>query len=106
MSQPSSVSPFPAPEQSPSASARLTDHLTPRRVVALVLVALIAVVIGQNRSDVRIQVLFVETTLPLWLALTATALVGALVGALLARRSLKRAQAAGAAPSQKRTRRR
>jgi hypothetical protein len=46
--------PVPGARAAASASAGLTDHLTPRRVVALVLVALIAVVIGQNRSDVRI----------------------------------------------------
>lgn len=77
-----------SPRTTPSAPERRLS-LTPRQALAAVLAVFAAVVIAQNRDRVSVNVLFVEVTLPLWLMLTATALVGAAIGLLLARRRAK-----------------
>jgi uncharacterized integral membrane protein len=75
------------PQQpAPQAPSRQAGSVPTRQVVAAVLVALAAVVIAQNRTQTSVQVLFVDVTLPLWLLLTVTGLLGVLVGLLLARR--------------------
>jgi uncharacterized integral membrane protein len=53
------------------------------RLVGLVLaaVALVAFVV-QNTEDVRVNWLMIEVTLPLWLALLITAILGAIVANL------------------------
>ncbi|OIJ88301.1 LapA family protein [Streptomyces colonosanans] len=57
--------------------------VTPRRVVGLVLAALVLVFIFQNTQHTRIQLLVAWVTMPLWLALLGTWVIGALCGALV-----------------------
>jgi lipopolysaccharide assembly protein A len=77
-----------SPTATPSAPERRLSF-TPRQVLAAALAVFAAVVIAQNRDRVSVNVLFVEVALPLWLMLTATALVGVAIGLLLARRRAK-----------------
>jgi uncharacterized integral membrane protein len=55
-------------------------------VIAIVLVVFIAI----NNDDTSINLLFKEVTLPLWLVLAVTALLGVLVGVGLGTRRTKR----------------
>ncbi|KFF96051.1 LapA family protein [Streptomyces europaeiscabiei] len=65
---------------------RWGDLLTPGRVVVGVLAVLALVFIFQNTQNTEIQLLVTEVTMPLWMALLGTALVGALFGAFFMRR--------------------
>ncbi|MEU6219399.1 LapA family protein [Streptomyces sp. NPDC047022] len=56
--------------------------LTPRRIVGLVLTALVLVFIFENTQHTRIRLLIPLVTMPLWLALLGTAVVGAVCGAI------------------------
>lgn len=60
--------------------------LTPGRVGFLALVALTLVLIFQNTQSTEIRVLVPKVTLPLWVALLAAALLGAVCGTYLALR--------------------
>ena len=55
--------------------------LTPGRVTMLVLAALTLVFIFENTQQTKIRLLIPEVTMPLWAALLATGLIGALCGA-------------------------
>ncbi len=57
-----------------------------RQLVALVLLVLMVGFILQNRRSTTIRFLIPETTAPLWVALVLSALLGIVVGGLLARR--------------------
>ena len=57
--------------------------VTPRRIAGLVLTALVLVFIFQNTQHTRIQLLVAWVTMPLWLALLGTGVIGALCGALV-----------------------
>ncbi|WP_099021862.1 LapA family protein [Mycolicibacterium palauense] len=57
--------------------------------VALVLVALAAIFIAQNRDRPRIHILWVTVESPMWFVLTVMLVVGILVGLLLGRRRRK-----------------
>lgn len=72
-----------------AAGRSLREWLTPGRVVVLVLGALALVFIFENRQDVRIRLVGPEVTMPLWLALLITFVVGWLCGRFL-RRSRRR----------------
>ncbi|MEU6530280.1 LapA family protein [Streptomyces sp. NPDC046928] len=76
--------------RAPSADGRrggLAGALTPRRIAALVLLALGLVFIFENTEDTEIRLLVPVVTMPLWVALLGMGVIGALVGALsLARR--------------------
>ncbi|MDX3581804.1 LapA family protein [Streptomyces europaeiscabiei] len=65
---------------------RWGDLLTPGRVVVGVLAVLALVFIFQNTQNTEIRLLVSEVTMPLWMALLGTALVGALCGAFFMRR--------------------
>ncbi|MDX2526967.1 lipopolysaccharide assembly protein LapA domain-containing protein [Streptomyces europaeiscabiei] len=65
---------------------RWGDLLTPGRVVVGVLAVLALVFIFQNTQNTEIRLLVTEVTMPLWMALLGTALVGALCGAFFMRR--------------------
>ncbi|WP_328836265.1 LapA family protein [Streptomyces europaeiscabiei] len=65
---------------------RWGDLLTPGRAVVGVLAVLALVFIFQNTQNTEIQLLVTEVTMPLWMALLGTALVGALFGAFFMRR--------------------
>jgi len=57
-----------------------------RQAAALVLLVVMLVFILQNRRSTTIRFLIPETTSPLWVALFLSALLGVVVGGLLARR--------------------
>jgi uncharacterized integral membrane protein len=57
---------------------RMNGKLLGGGLVAVVL----AVFILSNRQEVKVNFLFVDFTLPLWITLTITALLGAAVGTL------------------------
>jgi uncharacterized integral membrane protein len=63
---------------------RVRENMTARRIAVLVLVALALVFIFENFHDVRIRLIVPEVTMPLWLALLITFVIGGLCG-LLAR---------------------
>jgi uncharacterized integral membrane protein len=86
---------MPSPQQAaqPSTPARKGWTVTPRQVVAAVLTALVVIVIAQNRARVEVSVLFLDVRLPLWLTLAATALIGVVIGLLVARRRARASRA-------------
>ena len=55
-------------------------------MVAALLVVLLVIFVAQNPEHTRVDVLFIHLTLPLWLTLLGTALVGVAIGWLLGRR--------------------
>jgi uncharacterized integral membrane protein len=62
------------------------DFFTMERVVVLLLAAVTLLFVFQNTRQTRIQLLLVEVTMPLWVALFGTLLVGGLIGYVLQRR--------------------
>ena len=54
--------------------------------LAILLVALAAVFIGQNRDRQQVHVLWITVESPMWLLLTAMLAIGIVVGLLLHRR--------------------
>ncbi|MER6126989.1 LapA family protein [Streptomyces sp. NPDC001795] len=56
--------------------------LTPRRVAFVVLAALLLVLVFENTQKTQIRLVVPLVTMPLWLALLATGVIGALCGAL------------------------
>lgn len=60
--------------------------VTPRRVIAGVLIVLAVIFIVENREPVEIRLIVPLMTVPLWVALTGLFLVGCVAGWLLARR--------------------
>jgi lipopolysaccharide assembly protein A len=54
--------------------------------LAITLVVLAAIFIGQNRDRQRVHVLWITVEYPMWLLLTAMLAVGIVVGLLLHRR--------------------
>ncbi|MFK0124664.1 DUF1049 domain-containing protein [Streptomyces nigra] len=64
----------------------LGGSLTPRRIAALLLVALALVFIFENTDDTEIRLLVPVVTMPLWVALLGMGVIGALIGALLVAR--------------------
>ncbi|MDX3517169.1 LapA family protein [Streptomyces scabiei] len=79
---------------SPKTSERVRTHrrrrwgdlLTPGRVLMGLLAALALVFVFQNTQSTEIELLVTEVTMPLWLALLGTGLVGAVCGAFFMRR--------------------
>ncbi|WP_338895051.1 LapA family protein [Streptomyces sp. TG1A-60] len=65
---------------------RWGDLLTPGRVIVGVLAVLALVFVFQNTRSTEIRLLIPEVTMPLWMALLGTGLIGALCGAYLLRR--------------------
>ncbi|WP_328552573.1 LapA family protein [Streptomyces sp. NBC_00358] len=55
--------------------------MTPARIAVLVLAALGLIFIFENTRSTRIRLLIPEVTMPLWVALLATGLIGAVCGA-------------------------
>ncbi|NEA98242.1 LapA family protein [Streptomyces sp. SID13726] len=60
--------------------------VTPARVVVLLLAVLALIFIFENTRATRIRLLIPEVTMPLWMALLATAVIGALCGAYFMKR--------------------
>ncbi|UUU26040.1 LapA family protein [Streptomyces sp. DSM 40750] len=65
---------------------RWGDLLTPGRVVVGVLAALALVFVFQNTQKTEVTLLVSEVSMPLWMALLGTALIGAVCGAYFMRR--------------------
>ncbi|QFR01270.1 LapA family protein [Streptomyces phaeolivaceus] len=65
---------------------RWGELLTPGRVVVGLLAILALVFVFQNTQSTEIRLLVSEVTMPLWLALLGTGLVGAVCGAYVMRR--------------------
>ncbi|MBC2903072.1 DUF1049 domain-containing protein [Streptomyces cupreus] len=59
---------------------------TPARITVLVLAVLALIFIFENTRQTKIRLLIPEVTMPLWTALLATGLIGALCGAYFMRR--------------------
>ncbi|KMS76839.1 hypothetical protein ACM01_03095 [Streptomyces viridochromogenes] len=55
--------------------------LTPKGIIVLVLLALALVLVFENTRETEIRLLVPLVTMPLWLALLAMGVIGALVGA-------------------------
>ncbi|MCM2386930.1 lipopolysaccharide assembly protein LapA domain-containing protein [Streptomyces albipurpureus] len=62
------------------------DRLTPARIAVGVLTILAIVFIFENTREVRIRLLIPEVTMPLYLALLAMFVIGALCGGYFFRR--------------------
>ncbi|MDQ1066443.1 LapA family protein [Streptomyces canus] len=60
--------------------------VTPARMVVLPLAVLALIFIFENTGATRIRLLVPEVTMPLWTALLATGLIGALCGAYFMKR--------------------
>lgn len=74
-------------ESAPSGGkSRLAGQVTPGRIVVAVLGVLALIFIFENTRSTRIRLIVPEVTMPLWVALLATGLIGALCGAYAMRR--------------------
>ena len=73
-----------------AAGRGMREWMTPGRTVVLVLGVLALIFIFENTRDVRIRLLIPEVTMPLWLALLITFVVGWLCGRFLRRSSRRR----------------
>ncbi|MGR6973751.1 LapA family protein [Streptomyces cynarae] len=73
-------------EATTSGGTRGRQGLTPRTVAVLVLAALVLVFVFENTQRTRIRLFVPLVTMPLWLALLGTGVIGALCGALLVSR--------------------
>ncbi|MGW5862988.1 DUF1049 domain-containing protein [Streptomyces sp. NPDC055239] len=60
--------------------------ITPGRIAVAVLAVLTLVFIFENTRHTKIRLLIPEVTMPLWVALLGTGLIGALCGAYFMRR--------------------
>jgi uncharacterized integral membrane protein len=60
--------------------------MTPARTLVLVLAVLALIFIFENTRTTKIRLLVPEVSLPLWTALLATGIIGALCGAYLMKR--------------------
>lgn len=60
--------------------------MTPGRIAVLVIAVLTLVFIFENTHHTKIRLLIPEVTMPLWVALLGTGLIGALCGAYFMRR--------------------
>ncbi|MCN9242660.1 LapA family protein [Streptomyces sp. RY43-2] len=71
--------------RTPSGEARQgrLPWVTPRRIAGLALAALVLAFVFENTQHTRIRLLVATVTMPLWLALLGTGVIGALCGALV-----------------------
>lgn len=76
---------MPADESNRHAGGAVTRFAL-RYWVAIALIALAAVFIGQNRDRQSVRLLWISVESPMWLLLSAMLLVGVIVGLLLHRR--------------------
>jgi LPXTG-motif cell wall-anchored protein len=68
------------------AAGRRVRRFALRYWVAIILVALAAIFIAQNRDRPRVHILWITVESPMWFILTAMLVVGILIGLLLRRR--------------------
>ncbi|MCX2184709.1 LapA family protein [Streptomyces sp. SKN60] len=76
-------------ETSSTGRARAGGFLTPGRIAIGVVAILLLVFIFENTREVRIRLLIPEVTMPLYVALLVTALLGAVCGYYAAARRRK-----------------
>ncbi|MGW5421592.1 DUF1049 domain-containing protein [Streptomyces sp. NPDC003943] len=76
-------------ETSSTGGARAGGVVTPGRIAMAAVVVLLLVLIFENTRQVRIRLLIPEVSMPLYLALLATTLLGGLCGYYLAARRRK-----------------
>ncbi|WP_130799716.1 DUF1049 domain-containing protein [Streptomyces otsuchiensis] len=69
---------------------RVREFFTPGRVVFLVVAVLTLVFVFENTGQTKIRLLVPEVTMPLWVALAATLLLGVAGGFYLGHRGLRR----------------
>ncbi|MFD3724223.1 lipopolysaccharide assembly protein LapA domain-containing protein [Streptomyces sp. NPDC058671] len=74
------MSPKETSRASGGGGSRLTEALTPGRIAMLALAVMTLVFIFQNTGQVRIRLLVPVVTMPLYLALLATTLIGVACG--------------------------
>ncbi|MGW2518366.1 LapA family protein [Streptomyces sp. NPDC001617] len=73
-------------ESGTKSGGRGRQMLTPARVTVLLLAVLALIFIFENTGATRIRLLIPEVTMPLWMALLGTGVIGALCGAYFMRR--------------------
>ncbi|MFE0132143.1 DUF1049 domain-containing protein [Streptomyces sp. NPDC059037] len=73
-------------KKSSSGGGGIRGAMTPGRVAVLALAVLGLVFIFENTRHTKIRLLIPEVTMPLWVALLVTGLIGALCGAYFMRR--------------------
>ncbi|MBP2585797.1 putative integral membrane protein [Streptomyces sp. PvR006] len=83
------MSPNETSRTSGGGGSRFAEALTPGRIGMAVLAIVTLVFIFQNTREVRIRLLVPEVSMPLYLALLATALIGAACGGYAAARRRK-----------------
>ncbi|MGH3343210.1 MAG: LapA family protein [Carbonactinosporaceae bacterium] len=64
----------------------LSRHMSPRLVVGVVLAVLAVVFVVENGTETRIRVLIPVISMPLWIALAGTLVVGFVAGFLISAR--------------------
>lgn len=62
---------------------------TPRQIIGAIVAVVLIVFIAGNNDDVSVSLIVTEATLPLWLVLAVTALLGVGIGMLLGTRRTK-----------------
>ncbi|MDG4864015.1 DUF1049 domain-containing protein [Streptomyces sp. T-3] len=75
-----------SPNASSNDGGKKTGMLTPGRLTVAGLGILALIFIFENTRNTKIRLLIPEVTMPLWMALLGTGLIGALCGAYLIRR--------------------
>ncbi|MFE5589525.1 DUF1049 domain-containing protein [Streptomyces sp. NPDC056549] len=83
------MSPKQAPRTPGERTSRFTGAFTPGRIAMIAVAVLTLVFIFENTREVKIRLLIPEVTLALYLALLATALLGAACGYSFAARRRK-----------------
>jgi len=73
-------------EHATKSGSRGRQVFTPGRVSVLLLAVLALIFIFENTRATRIRLLIPEVTMPLWMELLATGVIGALCGAYFMRR--------------------
>ncbi|MDQ0597818.1 putative integral membrane protein [Streptomyces canus] len=76
----------PKTSESVGATSGKGGPVTPARAVVLLLAVLALIFIFENTRATRIRLLIPEVTMPLWMALLATGVIGALCGAYFMKR--------------------
>ncbi|GAA2303593.1 LapA family protein [Streptomyces kunmingensis] len=78
-----------SPKDTASSAKGGSGAFTPARIAVLVLVVLVLVFIFENTRQVKIRLLVPEVTMPLWVALAAVAVIGAVCGGYFVARRRK-----------------
>jgi uncharacterized integral membrane protein len=76
----------PSPDRDHGGGLRLNG----RQVVGIAIAVLLVVFIAVNNEDVEVSLVFFKVSLPLWIVLAGTALLGVGIGMLLGARRTKR----------------